>query len=82
MIERETYYFDNFECVNISRPGIPGRTRKEYYKVNKEKMKEYKKKYREKNIDKIKEINKSYYEKNKEKILEKRKEYREIKKNK
>ncbi len=59
MIERETFYFDNFECVNIRRPAVPGRTKKEYYETFKVEISE---KARE------------YYHANKEIILEKWKE--------
>ena len=43
MIKRETYYFDNFECVNKRRPDVPGRTRKEWREANKEKISEKRK---------------------------------------
>ena len=52
---------------------VPGRTQKEYYENNKEKIKEKIKEYYKNNIDKIKE----YKENNKEKIKEKQKEYKE-----
>jgi len=70
---------------------------KEYYKNNKDKIKEYNKFYRENNKDdlnkkrkeyyinnknKIKEINKLYNENNKEKIKQKDKEYYEKNKDK
>ncbi len=45
---------------------IEGRTPKEYYNDNKDKVKEY----RENNKDKIKEFKKEYYENNKDRILE------------
>ncbi len=45
------------ECVN--RCGI-GRTEKEYYEANKEKIKENKKKYRQANRAKVNEHNKEY----------------------
>ncbi len=52
---RERYWILNTECVNKN---IPGRTReewgKEYYKVNKERIIEYKKVYRKDNKEKIK----------------------------
>jgi FtsZ-interacting cell division protein YlmF len=70
---------------------IAGRTKKEYYEDNKEKLLEQKKQYRNDNKEKIKKKHKKYYENNKEhkaeydkkyrndnkeKILEKRKQYR------
>ena len=51
-------------CLNIKK--------KEYYKNNKEKVREY----RQNNIEKIKEKKKEYRINNKEKIKEKEKEYR------
>ena len=53
---------------------IEGRTKKEYYENNKDKIKEY----YENNKDKIKEFQKEWYETNKDK----KKEYYEINKNK
>jgi len=81
--KRERFYIENNDCVNMV---IPTRTRKEWYEVNKEKIKKYNKKWTEnnkekikqhyeKNKDKIAEKGKEYYEKNKEKIAEKNKEY-------
>jgi hypothetical protein len=52
------------EIVNCK---IEGRTRKERYEENKEKIKEDSKKYYEDNKDKIKELRKEYYEDNKDK---------------
>ena len=64
---RERYYIENNDCVNKN---IPGRTMKEYYEDNKEKIKEW----REDNKEKIslyqKEYQKEHYEANKEKIKE------------
>ena len=54
---------------------IAGRTDKEYYEANKEKIKDQKKQYRNNNKDKIEERGKKYYESNKEKILEQKKQY-------
>jgi len=56
---RERYYILNTECVNLQ---IPGRTKKEYYEDNKEKIKKRIKEYRDKNKDRTKE----YREKNKD----------------
>jgi|688.fasta_scaffold567357_2 hypothetical protein len=49
---------------------IAGRTKKEYYETNKDKILEYAKEYREDNKDKILEYAKEYYETNKDKIKE------------
>lgn len=57
---------------------LPGRSRKEYYEQNKEKIKEKDKEYYERNKEKIKKREKEYYEQNKEK----KKEYYEINKEK
>jgi hypothetical protein len=78
-------YKSECECVNSY---IAGRTIKEWYQDNKDKIQEYMKEYREDNKDKIKqyceeyyennkEHKKKYYEENKEKISEKHKIYRE-----
>lgn len=61
MRDRENFYFDNFECVNIRRPAVPGRTDKEWREANKEKILEYKKEYREANREKISEKKKEKY---------------------
>jgi hypothetical protein len=72
--QREGFYIRSFDCVNKF---IAGRTKKEYYQENKEKIKEREKEYREENKEKIKERDKDYYEKNREKVKERHKEYRE-----
>ena len=77
MIEMETYYFDNFKCVNIYRPGIPGRTKKEYYEDNKESIVEKSKEYYQDNKESIGEKKKLYQENNKDSITEYQKQYRE-----
>ena len=79
--------YENFKCENIEQlhkkegeiirmcgtlnKVISGRTDKEYYEDNKEKIKQYK----EDNKEKIKENNKEYRDNNKEKIKEKDKQY-------
>tara|TARA_R110000822_G_scaffold299451_1_gene422428 strand:- start:224 stop:736 length:513 start_codon:yes stop_codon:yes gene_type:complete len=50
--KKEGEYIRNYKCVNKA---IPGRTRKEYYIDNSDKVKEYKKQYYIENIDNIKE---------------------------
>tara|TARA_R110000772_G_C13250317_1_gene434478 strand:+ start:106 stop:681 length:576 start_codon:yes stop_codon:yes gene_type:complete len=35
LLKRERYYIENFECINSN---IPGRTKEEYYKINREKI--------------------------------------------
>lgn len=56
---------------------IEGRTKKEYYHDNIDKIKEYKKEYREQNVDKINEYKRKYYEENTDKIREYNKHYRD-----
>ena len=73
---REGCFIKNNVCVNEI---IAGRTRKEYYEDNKEKIKEcnkeQRKKYYENNKEHIKEQKKKYHENNKEKRLEQLKQY-------
>lgn len=64
--KREGHYHRHVVCVNKC---IAGRTKKEYYKDNKEKILKQRKQYREDN----KERKKHYYENNKEKIAEQKK---------
>jgi hypothetical protein len=72
--QRERFYIENNECVNKV---MPGRTAKQYFEANKEKIKEYYKEYREANKEQRKEYDKEYNEANKEKKKEYQKEYRE-----
>ena len=74
LLKRERYYIENFDCVNKN---IPGRTLKEYYQENKDKLTEKGKIYRQNNKKKIYEKNKKYNEKNKDKITKWRKQWRE-----
>lgn len=67
LLQREGFYIRNNDCVNKI---IAGRTKKEYYETNIDKIKIYQKEvnkeYHEQNKDKIKEQKKEYYEENKE----------------
>jgi hypothetical protein len=65
------------ECVNKL---IAGRTRKEYYELNKEQIREKVKERYEENKEQISEYKKEWYEANKEHISEQQKEYYEINK--
>jgi len=56
---------------------VAGRTRKEYYEDNCDKILEQSKKYKEDNRDKIAEYMKNYYEDNRDKIAENMKNYYE-----
>jgi hypothetical protein len=58
---------------NLGRE-IPGRTQKEYYQDNQEKIAEKRKEYYQDNQEKIAEQKKEYYQDNKKTILEKKKE--------
>ncbi len=68
----ERNYIETIDCVNKYHPG---RTKKEYVTLHKEKtaeyQKEYQKEYRQSNQDTIKEKQQTYYAKNKERILAK-----------
>ena len=70
---RERHHIENNNCVNKV---IPGRTMKEYYDVNKEKIFKNMKEYRDVNVnkEKMKEYLKEYRQANKEKIKEQMKE--------
>ena len=72
--KRKGEHIKNNECVNKL---VAGRTPKEYYEDNKDKIKEHEKEYREQNKNKLKEKKKKeYQEANKDKIKEYKKEYR------
>lgn len=66
-------------CVNKR---IAGRTNKEYYDTNHDKIAEQQKEYYQNNHDKILERNKEHYEANRNKILEQKKEYYQANKDK
>jgi len=74
----EGEYIRRLDCVNKR---IAGRTEKEHYEENKEKIIEQNKKYYEKNKEhrkeQMKEYNKEWMEKNKEQVKEYHKEYYE-----
>ena len=76
---RERYWIENNECVNKY---VPGRTNKEWYEANKDKIKKQQKVYIEANKDKISEQKKVFYEANKDKISERNKVYNEANKDK
>jgi len=72
--KREGELIREHDCVNKV---VEGRTKAEYYKDNKEKVKNYSKKYREDNKEKEKERHKKYREDNIEKVKKTDKKYRE-----
>ena len=69
LLRRERYYMENNKCVNQK---IPIRENKEYYKINKDKFKQY----RIKNRENIKKSEKKYKENNTEKLLLRSRNYR------
>ncbi len=73
LTKRERYYIDSTDCVNKQKPG---RTQKEHYQDNKDKILEQQKQYyqdnREKKIEKVKQ----HYQNNIDKIKEYKKQYR------
>jgi len=69
--KREGELIRENNCINKV---IAGRTNKQYYQDNHEKIREREKQYRLKNRDKILELQKQHYQNNREKILEKQAE--------
>ena len=72
--EREDYYIQNFECVNIQSKysHLPkAEWSKQYYVDNIEKRKQYDKQYRIDNKEITKQRNKQYYADNKHRINQK-----------
>ncbi len=69
--QKEGEYIRLLGTLNIK---IEGRTQKEYFEDNKDKMKKYWKEYREENKNKIYEQRKQYREENNEKITKCKKE--------
>jgi hypothetical protein len=74
LIARERHYIESLDCVNKK---IEGRTPKEYYEDNKEKLNKINKEYYENNKERLNKIKKEYAEKNKETIQEYKKMYYE-----
>jgi hypothetical protein len=70
LLAREGHYIKTLKCVNKA---IPGRTMKEWYNENKQKLSEYKKEYAEDHKEKISEYQKQYRNDNKERLSENRK---------
>ena len=69
---REGKYIREMDCVNKH---IAGRTKKEYYQNNKEKIQEQHKEYYQNNKEKIQEQHKEWCQNNKDKMQEYKKEY-------
>ena len=74
LTKRERFYIESTDCVNKC---VPGRTSKEYYSVNKDKLIKYQTEYNEQNKEKISEHKKIYREQNKDIITEYAVKYRE-----
>lgn len=68
LLKREGFYIKNNECVNKR---VAGRTKKEYYEDNEEKIKAYKSKWAKDNRERLKQK----YHENKEEINRKRREH-------
>jgi len=66
LLKRERVWIEGNECVNHY---IPGRTDKEYYQDNKDKLKDQNKKWKSENKEKEMNTRKIWDEKNKEKRL-------------
>ena len=75
--KKEGGYIRQLNCINKR---IEGRTQKEYYESNKDRLLEQKKEYYESNKDRLLEHQKEYYESNKDRLLENAKEYYECNK--
>jgi hypothetical protein len=71
---REGYYIKNNECLNKI---VAGRTMKEYYEDNKQRLLNKSKKYKETNKDHLSKKHKEWYETNKDHVLKQQKEYNE-----
>mgnify|MGYP003659504739 CR=1 FL=1 len=61
---RERYWIENYECVNKE---VPGRTNKEWYEANKDKILKQHKEWNDANKDKMKAYHELYRKENKEK---------------
>ena len=90
LCKREGHYIREMDCLNKR---IEGRSRKEYYQQNKEKINQYQKEYNQQNKEKLvqqqkewrednKQKIKEYYQQNKEHLLQKQKEYQKDNKDK
>ena len=80
----EQLWINKLKCINKLNCFVPNcvkdfchkEYRKDYHKVNKEKITEYKKEYRKNNQEKLNEYRKDYHKVNQGKLNEKNKEYR------
>lgn len=72
--KRKGYWIRKLKCVNKN---IIGRTHKEYYEDNKERISDYRKEYYQDNKELIIDRYKKYYQNNREQILDKYKKYYE-----
>ena len=74
-LKKERRYVEKLNATLNSN--IPGRTKKEWHKDNKENVKQRCKKYYEKNKEHLKQKKKEWYKTNQKRICNMRKEYRE-----
>lgn len=89
LLERERFYIENNECINLCLPAQTAEERTEqrkekskiWAKNNKDKTREYKRRNYEKYKEKEREYKRQYYEKNKEKLREYARRYYEKKRN-
>ena len=74
LFQRERYYIENTECVNIN---IPNRSSKEWIQNNKQWIQEYNKNYYVENLKNLLEKSNEYYENHKDQIKKTKKIYNE-----
>jgi hypothetical protein len=79
LVAREGHYIRTMDCVNKN---IAGRTDKQYYQDNKERILQQTKQYQQYNKEQIKQLKKQYYQDNKERILQQTKQYQQYNKQK
>ena len=71
LYRRERYFIENYNCINKY---IPGRTKKQYYQANKDKVKKYQNQYKKKWCEDNKDKVKKYHQINKDKINQQRRQ--------
>lgn len=69
---REGHFIRSLDCVNKI---IPGRTKKQWYQDNKERLSQQQKQYREDNKEQINQYHKQYGEANRDKLNQKARQY-------
>ena len=71
LLKREGFYIKNNNCLNLI---TPGRTKKEYYNINKDRIDNYQKIYKDTNKEELKTKKHLFYIENKDRINIKKKE--------